>query len=51
MLTIIDDNVDKNYILQLIVYGLFIKVSFFEFNDCKEAEKFRILIEYLIKNF
>eukprot|EP00828_Plagiopyla_frontata_P015992 TRINITY_DN2076_c0_g1_i11.p1 TRINITY_DN2076_c0_g1~~TRINITY_DN2076_c0_g1_i11.p1 ORF type:complete len:409 (+),score=85.22 TRINITY_DN2076_c0_g1_i11:419-1645(+) len=42
-------NLFNNQIIQF--YGLFIKVSFFEFNDCKEAEKFRILIEYLIKNF
>ena len=36
MLKLIDENVDRNYVMQLIIYGLFIKTSFFEFSDCKE---------------
>ena len=51
MLKLIDETIDRNYVMKLIVHGLFMKASFFEFTDYKESEKFRILIAYLIKNF
>ena len=51
MLKLIDESIERNYVMQLIIYGLLIKTSCLEFSDCKESEKFRILITFIIKNF